>query len=64
MSMMETGKIYYREGFVQTGRAYFRLVVKGQGGHGSSPHTSNDAIVAGAHFVTTTDHCFKTLKSV
>ena len=53
MSMMETGKIYYREGFVQTGRAYFRLVVKGQGGHGSSPHTSNDAIVAGAHFVTT-----------
>ena len=27
------------------------MKVIGQGGHGSSPHSANDAIVAGAHFV-------------
>ena len=53
MSTMEAGKVFYRQGFVQTGRVYFKLVVKGKGGHGSSPHMANDAIVAGAHFVTT-----------
>ena len=36
----------------QTGRAYFKLKVQGSGGHGSSPHMANDAIVAGAQFVT------------
>ena len=53
MTNMDSGKVYYRKGNVQTGRSYFKLVVKGEGGHGSSPHTANDAIVAGAHFVTT-----------
>lgn len=53
MSTMERGKVFYREGFIQTGRAYFKLVIHGQGGHGSSPHMANDAIVAGANFVTT-----------
>ncbi|MEJ7281669.1 amidohydrolase, partial [Staphylococcus epidermidis] len=53
MSTMEAGKVFYREGFVQTGRAYFKLVVQGKGGHGSSPHMANDTIVAGANFVTT-----------
>lgn len=51
MSNMEAGNIYYREKNVQTGRDFFKLKVIGQGGHGSSPHTANDAIVAGAHFV-------------
>jgi metal-dependent amidase/aminoacylase/carboxypeptidase family protein len=36
--LMEAGKVFYREGFVQTGRAYFKLKVQGSGGHGSSPH--------------------------
>ncbi|AXV41382.1 peptidase, M20/M25/M40 family [Staphylococcus sp. M0911] len=53
MSTMEAGKVFYKEGFVQTGRAYFELTVHGKGGHGSSPHMANDAIVAGANFVTT-----------
>lgn len=53
MSTMEAGKVFYKEGFVQTGRAYFKLTVHGKGGHGSSPHMVNDAIVAGANFVTT-----------
>ncbi|TDL38321.1 amidohydrolase [Macrococcoides bohemicum] len=52
MSTMETGKVYYRPGFVQTGRAFFKLTVHGKGGHGSSPHMANDAIVAGSTFVT------------
>lgn len=53
MSTIEAGKVFYKEGFVQTGRAYFKLTVHGKGGHGSSPHMANDAIVAGANFVTT-----------
>ncbi|GGB08831.1 amidohydrolase [Macrococcus hajekii] len=52
MSTMDTGKVYYRPGFVQTGRAFFKLKVNGKGGHGSSPHMANDAIVAASHFVT------------
>ncbi|TDL94291.1 amidohydrolase [Macrococcus brunensis] len=52
MSTMETGKMYYYPGFVQTGRAFFKLKIKGKGGHGSSPHMANDAIVAGSAFVT------------
>ncbi|GGB76032.1 M20 family metallopeptidase [Staphylococcus nepalensis] len=51
MSHMPAGNIYYREGNVQTGRDFFKLKVNGQGGHGSSPHTANDSIVAGAYFV-------------
>lgn len=51
MSTMKTGNVYYREGAIQTGRSYFKLKIKGQGGHGSSPHLANDAIVAASQFV-------------
>jgi len=51
MSNMKTGHIYYRSGNTQTGRSYFKLVVQGRGGHGSSPHLANDAIVAASSFV-------------
>lgn len=51
MSNMKTGHIYYRSGNTQTGRSYFKLVVQGRGGHGSSPHLANDAIVAACSFV-------------
>ncbi|MBY0098218.1 M20 family metallopeptidase [Mesobacillus maritimus] len=51
MSNMKTGTIYYRSGNTQTGRAYFKIVIQGKGGHGSSPHLANDAIVAGSSFV-------------
>ncbi|MDN7242812.1 M20 family metallopeptidase [Planococcus sp. N028] len=51
MSTMETGKVYYRSGNTQTGRARFKLLVQGKGGHGSSPHIANDAIVAASSFV-------------
>ena len=46
------GDVGYRSGFAMAGSTYFKLVIKGVGGHGSSPHMANDAIVAGAHFVT------------
>ncbi|UXR78321.1 MULTISPECIES: M20 family metallopeptidase [unclassified Staphylococcus] len=52
MSHMPVGNIYYREGNVQTGRDFFNLKILGKGGHGSSPHTANDSIVAGSYFVT------------
>ncbi|MDM5312925.1 amidohydrolase [Peribacillus frigoritolerans] len=46
------GVVGYRSGYSMAGRTYFKLAIKGLGGHGSSPHMANDAIVAGAHFVT------------
>ncbi|MFJ7974272.1 amidohydrolase [Peribacillus sp. NPDC096379] len=46
------GHIGYRSGYAMAGRTYFKLAIQGVGGHGSSPHLANDAIVAGAHFVT------------
>ena len=51
MSTMETGQVYYRSGNTQTGRARFKLNIQGKGGHGSSPHMANDAIVAASAFV-------------
>jgi len=50
--MFPTGTIGYRSGYAMAGRSYFKLVIQGVGGHGSSPQNSNDPIVAGAHFVT------------
>ena len=47
------GTIGYRSEYTFSGRSYFNLKIKARGGHGSSPHKANDAIVAGAHFVTT-----------
>lgn len=51
MSTMQPGSIYYKPGYVQTGRAFFKLEVIGKSGHGSSPHMANDAIVAASSFV-------------
>ncbi|MFC4803209.1 amidohydrolase [Neobacillus sp. GCM10023253] len=52
LPMGPSGVVGYNSGYVFPGRAYFKLKVQGVGGHGSSPHLANDAIVAGAHFVT------------
>lgn len=46
------GHVGYHSGFSFAGRSYFKLWIQGIGGHGSSPHRANDAIVAGAYFVT------------
>ena len=46
------GVVGYRSGDTMAGRTYFKLGIQGVGGHGSSPHKANDAIVAGAHFIT------------
>ena len=51
MSSMESGKVFYRSGETQTGRAKFVMKVQGRGGHGASPHTANDSIVAASAFV-------------
>ena len=47
-----SGTVGYRSGYSMAGRSYFKLVIQGTGGHGSSPQNANDPIVAGAHFVT------------
>lgn len=52
MSTMAEGTVQYHAGAVQTGRATFKVVFQGKGGHGSMPHKANDTIVAASTFVT------------
>ncbi len=47
-----SGEVYYHSGYSMAGRTYFKLRIQGTGGHGSSPHMANDAIVAASYFVT------------
>lgn len=51
MSQMQYGKIFYHKGATQQARAKFILKVQGKGGHGSSPHEANDAIVIASQLV-------------
>ncbi|WP_449354613.1 amidohydrolase [Virgibacillus natechei] len=53
LPMAPAGTVGYHSGHSFNGRTYFKLKIKGRGGHGSSPHKANDAIVAGAYFITT-----------
>ena len=52
MPSMPTGTIGIRSEHFMAGRSFFKLKIQGVGGHGSSPHQANDAIVAGSYFVT------------
>ncbi|VEF49737.1 amidohydrolase [Bacillus freudenreichii] len=52
LPMDPAGVVGYHSGFSMAGRSYFKLGIQGVGGHGSSPHLANDAIVAGSYFVT------------
>jgi amidohydrolase len=52
LPMAPAGTVGYHSGYSFNGRAYFKLKVQASGGHGSSPHKANDAIVAGAYFIT------------
>src|SRR5699024_8508626 len=52
LPMAPAGTVGYHSGYSFNGRAYFKLKLQASGGHGSSPHKANDAIVAGAYFVT------------
>jgi amidohydrolase len=52
LPMAPAGNVGYHSGFSFAGRSYFKLGIQGVGGHGSSPHRANDAIVAGSYFVT------------
>ena len=51
MSQMDFGKIYCHKGATQQARAKFVAKVQGLGGHGSSPHEANDAIVIASNLV-------------
>ena len=53
MSKMQFGNIYYHEGPTQQARAKFIIKVQGTGGHGSSPHEANDAILIASQLVVT-----------
>jgi amidohydrolase len=47
----ETGTVSVRSGMAMAGRAYFKVVITGKGGHGSAPHICIDPIVAASNFV-------------
>lgn len=51
MSQMDYGILYYHVGATQQARAKFTIRVQGKGGHGSSPHEANDAIVIASQLV-------------
>lgn len=44
-SPLETGKIAIVDGPVMASSYYFKLVIRGKGGHGGAPHTSIDPII-------------------
>ncbi|WP_414839438.1 amidohydrolase [Carnobacterium sp. TMP28] len=46
------GTVAYRSGAAMAGGTQFKIEIKGIGGHASTPHKANDAIVAGSYFVT------------
>lgn len=52
LPMNPAGVVGYHSGYSMAGRSYLKVEIQGVGGHGSSPHKANDAIVAGAYFVT------------
>lgn len=52
LPLAPAGTVGYRSGYSFNGRTYFKLIIKGRGGHGSAPDKANDSIVAGAYFVT------------
>ncbi|MFB4169774.1 amidohydrolase [Virgibacillus sp. JSM 102003] len=52
LPMAKAGTVGYHSGYSFNGRTYFKLRIQASGGHGSSPHKANDAIVAGSYFVT------------
>lgn len=49
---IDLGDITFCPGEAMTGRSNFDLKIQGSGGHGAMPHTTKDALVAGAYFVT------------
>ncbi|MCX7705334.1 MAG: M20 family metallopeptidase [bacterium] len=49
---LDVGKFSVIKGPVMASADRFRIVIKGKGGHGSSPHTAIDPIVASSYFIT------------
>lgn len=46
-----SGTVVYRKGLMFAGSGVYHLKIKGLAGHGSSPESANDAIIAGSYFV-------------
>jgi amidohydrolase len=50
-SLLESGKIGVIEGPIMASSWYFKLTIKGKGGHGGSPHTSVDPIICASYII-------------
>lgn len=51
ISGLDLGNLYYHFGATQQARAKFTIKIQGKGGHGSSPHEANDAILIASQLV-------------
>ena len=49
----EAGTIAVQPGMAMAGRAYFKAIITGKGGHGSQPHKCVDPIVTASNFIVT-----------
>jgi len=50
-SQIKTGRIAVVDGPVMASSYYFKLTIKGKGGHGGAPHTSIDPIICAANLI-------------
>lgn len=51
-STMPSGKMFYKEGYIQAAVDTFTISVNGKGGHGAIPQETVDPIVTASHIVT------------
>lgn len=51
MAHVPVGQVRVQPGPVFAAGTHFRIIIRGQGGHASAPHTTNDPIVVAAHAV-------------
>jgi amidohydrolase len=52
-SQIEVGKIGISPGPIMASSDYFKLVIRGKGGHGGAPHTSVDPVICAANVIQT-----------
>lgn len=52
LSDLPVGQILFKEGYMMAAGDKFEIVIKGKGGHGSSPHLAIDPVLIGSQIVT------------
>lgn len=50
-SKLDSGRIYWRDGFLQASEDTIKIIVHGSGAHGAEPHNGVDPILAASHIM-------------